>query len=111
MKKRATWFGIACLLAGLAFAQEKKAAQTGDAGKGKEVFEQCAACHSADTDEKKTGPSLKGLYKRGKMHNGKAVTDASVTAVINAGGNGMPPYVDLLSDEEKADVLAYIKTL
>ena len=64
-----------------------------------------------DTDEKKIGPSLKGLYKHDKLKNGKKVTDESVKAMINAGGNGMPAYADLLSEAEKADVIAYLKTL
>ncbi len=87
------------------------AADKGDPEKGKEVFEQCAVCHSATTDEKKVGPSLKGLYKRGKLKNGKPVNDANVRAVINAGGNGMPAYADMLSDDEKDNVIAYLKTL
>ena len=82
-----------------------------DAAKGKQIFEQCAVCHSADTDEKKMGPSLKGLFKKDKLANGKKPTDATVMSKINDGGNGMPPYKDVLSDAEKADVLAYLKTL
>ena len=93
-------------LASLAPAQKK-----GDAAKGKEVFEQCAVCHNVDTDEKKIGPSLKGLYKHDKLKNGKKVTDDTVKAVINAGGNGMPAYADMLSDEEKANVIAYLHTI
>jgi len=94
-------------LAALAPAQKKG----GDAAKGKEVFEQCAVCHNTDTDEKKIGPSLKGLFKRDKLKNGKKVTDDNVKAVINAGGNGMPSYADMLSDQEKADVIAYLHTI
>jgi mono/diheme cytochrome c family protein len=30
---------------------------------------------------------------------------------INEGGNGMPAYKDILSDEEKANVVAFLKTL
>ena len=82
-----------------------------DADKGKELFEQCGMCHHPDKDEKKMGPSLKGLYAKDKMTNGKKPTDENVLAVINEGGNGMPPYQDLLSDEERTDVLAYLKTL
>lgn len=93
-------------LAALAPAQKK----AGDPEKGKEVFEQCGVCHNVDTDEKKIGPSLKGLFKRDKLKNGKKVTDENVRAVINAGGNGMPAYSDMLSDEEKADVIAYLHT-
>src|SRR5947208_11593377 len=93
-------------LVALAPAQKK-----GNAAKGKEVFDQCAVCHNVDTDEKKIGPSLKGLYKRDKLKNGKKMTDDNVKAMINTGGNGMPSYADMLSDEEKADVIAYLHTL
>ena len=44
----------------------------GDAAKGKEAFEQCAVCHNVDTDEKKMGPSLKGLFKHKALASGKA---------------------------------------
>ena len=63
----------AVLLAGRLLAQGG-----GDAAKGKDVFEQCGVCHNVDTDEKKIGPSLKGLYKRGKLKNGKPVNDENV---------------------------------
>lgn len=98
------------LAVGLAFAQNKAAAQ-GDAAKGKEVFEQCQVCHNVDTDEKKMGPSLKGLFKKKTLTNGKPVNDANVLAQINAGGNGMPAYADMLSADDKANVLAYLHTL
>lgn len=98
----------AMLLAGSAMAADKK---VGDADKGKEVFEQCGVCHNTDTDEKKMGPSLKGLYKKPKLKNGKPVSDVNVKAVINAGGNGMPSYQDMLSDAERMDVIAYLKTI
>ena len=106
-------FGFASLamavIAMVVAASPAKAA--GDAAKGKEVFEQCAVCHNADSTEKKMGPGLKGLYKKAKLVNGKAVNDANVKALINAGGNGMPAYEDMLSDAERADVIAYLKTL
>lgn len=94
------------LVAGVAFAQKK-----GDAAKGKDAFEQCAVCHNTDTDEKKIGPSLKGLFKHDKLKNGKKVTEENVKAFINSGGNGMPSYADLLSEDEKTNVIAYLKTL
>jgi len=95
----------------LMFTGSLFAADKGDAAKGKEVFEQCSVCHNTDTDEKKIGPSLKGLFKHATLKNGKKVTDENVKALINAGGNGMPSYADLLSEAEKANVLAYLKTL
>jgi cytochrome c len=83
----------------------------GDAEKGKEVFQQCAVCHNADSTDKKMGPGLKGLFSREKMNNGKKPTDANVLEKINEGGNGMPAYKEMLSDDEKDDLLAYLKTL
>ena len=83
----------------------------GDAEKGKEVFQQCGVCHNADSAEKKMGPGLKGLFKAEKMANGKKPTEANVRAKVDEGGNGMPSYKEMLSDEEKNDLIAYLKTL
>jgi cytochrome c2 len=94
---------------GLALAAGLHAA--GDAAKGKEVFDQCAVCHNADSAEKKMGPGLKGLFKHDKMTNGKKPTEANVRAKIDEGGTAMPPYKDMLSDKEKDDLVAYLKTL
>ena len=93
--------------AGSAFGQDKK----GDADKGKAAFEQCSVCHSADTPEKKMGPSLQGLFKRKTLTSGKPVNDANVLDQINNGGNGMPAYADMLSAEDKANLLAYLHTI
>jgi cytochrome c len=99
---------VAGLTAGLK-AQDK--GKPGDAAKGKAVFEQCSGCHSVDSDEVIVGPSLKGLFKHAKLKNDKPVNEANVREKINEGGNGMPPFGDSLSDEDKNDVIAYLKTL
>ncbi len=112
MRKGTIGLVIACLsMAGLALAQSKKGGAAGDATKGKDVFDQCSVCHNTDTDEVKVGPSLKGLFKRDKLKNGKPVNDQNVRGMINMGGNGMPSFGDLLSEDEKNDVIAYLKTL
>jgi cytochrome c len=95
----------------LTAAPKPGAGKDGDAAKGKDTFEQCAICHNVDNDEKKMGPSLKGLFKRKTLASGKAVNDANVLAQINAGGNGMPAYADMLSADDKANILAYLHTL
>ena len=95
------------LLAGTAVAAEKQ----GDPEKGKEVFQQCSVCHNSDSTEKKMGPGLKGLFKQDKMTNGKKPTEANVRAKVDEGGNGMPAYKEILSDDEKNDLIAYLKTL
>ena len=98
-------------LAGLLIANAAFAADKADPAKGKEVFDQCSVCHNADSEEKKVGPGLKGLFKHATLKNGKKVTEENVRAFINSGGNGMPSYADLLSDTEKNNLIAYLKTL
>jgi cytochrome c len=112
MKKSLLTAGCAAVLAvsPMMFGQAKKAA--GDATKGKDVFESnCSVCHNADSTEKKMGPGLKGLFKKEKLNNGKKPTEANIRAIINTGGNGMPSYSDMLTDDEKNDVVAYLKSL
>ena len=112
MKK--SLIAVGCFAALLAVGQDKKAAKgaAGDAAKGKDVFESnCSVCHNADSTEKKMGPGLKGLYKKDKLANGKKPSDAVIRAIINDGGNGMPSYADMLTAEEKNNVVAYLKTL
>jgi cytochrome c len=106
MKKMIVSGCVGVLMAGSAFAADP------DAAKGKEAFESnCSVCHNADSTEAKVGPGLKGLFKREALLNKKKVTDANVTAMINEGGNGMPPFADILAAGEKADIVAYLKTL
>ncbi|MGA1994720.1 MAG: cytochrome c [Bryobacteraceae bacterium] len=87
------------------------AAGKGDAAAGKAVFEQCAVCHNADSAEKKMGPGMKGLFKKEKLANGQKATEANIRAKVDQGGNGMPAYKDMLSDKDKDDLIAYLKTL
>src|SRR5215468_5776699 len=108
MRQLRTWTVVLTLVAG---SVPGLLAAKGDAEKGKETFTQCGVCHNADSDEKKMGPGLKGLFKKDKLANGKKPTDANVLSKINEGGNGMPPYKDMLSDKEKTDLVAYLKTL
>ena len=100
-------FGFA-LIASTGSAQEKKG---GDADKGKEVYEQCGVCHNADSEEKKMGPGLKGLFKKQKLADGKPATEANIRKKIDEGGNGMPAYAEMLEKQEKDDLIAYLKTL
>jgi mono/diheme cytochrome c family protein len=85
----------------------------GDPDKGNEVFdEQCAQCHHAYKDEKKAGPSLKWLFSKDKLDTtGKPVNEVNVLEKIDKGGNGMPAFKGSLSSEDRADLLAYLKTL
>ena len=86
----------------------------GDAAKGKDIFDQnCGVCHDAESTETKVGPGLKGLFKKAALANKKKPSDATVLDFINKGSSekGMPSFADQLSDQEKADLIAYLKTL
>ncbi|MES1258430.1 MAG: cytochrome c [Acidobacteriota bacterium] len=99
-----------CMLAaaGMAAAGNKP-----DASKGNETFdEQCSSCHYADSIDVKVGPGLKWLYSKGTLDaNGKPVTDANVLEKIDSGGKTMPAYKTTLSEDDKKNLLAYLKTL
>jgi len=103
--------GIATACLSIAVAASALLAASGDPARGKKVFEACAVCHNADSTETKMGPGLKGLFKRDKLKSGKKVTEANVRARIDEGGQGMPSYKDMLTDAEKNDLIAYLKTL
>jgi cytochrome c len=111
LRSKLTVLGVsAALTFSLAMGADKKKA-AGDPEKGKEVFQQCGVCHNADSTEKKMGPGLKGLFQNEKMNNGKKPTEANVREKVDEGGNGMPSYKEMLSDEEKNNLIAYLKTL
>lgn len=111
--KKTQYLTLICLLAGAATLYGQTPAK-GVPAKGKAVFDQqCAMCHDATTTDKKVGPGLKGLFKRPKLATtGKPTNDANVLDKINIGGNGMPPFTkDMISDVDRANLLAYLKTL
>ncbi len=107
--------GAALLLAGVGVFSMASlgAAKPGDATKGQATFSaNCDVCHNTDSEEPKVGPGLKGLFKRANLNNKKKVTEANVLDLINKGSPvGMPAFEDQLSEQERADVLAYLKTL
>jgi mono/diheme cytochrome c family protein len=97
--------------AALAIAIAAPIAQAQSAEDGKEIFDtKCSVCHNADSKDKKIGPGLAGI-KDGKLPSGKDATDENLLENLNKGGNGMPAFEKLLSDEEKASLIAYVKTL
>jgi mono/diheme cytochrome c family protein len=94
-------------------AQKKTTSSKGSATKGKEIFdEKCGICHFADSDAKKIGPGLKGLNKRGTFTvNGNKVTDDNLKTWIENGDSLMPPFKDVLDEQQIKDVVAYVRTL
>jgi len=92
----------------------------GDAAAGEEIYStQCAACHSIDGTEN-IGPTWQGLWgSEVELEDGSTVTvdEEYVTmsirepgAQVHAGFDAVMPPFDL-SDEEIANVIAYMQTL
>jgi cytochrome c len=116
--------GIATLaVAGAVLAQDPPANKPAASGgskpstaaiaRGKDVFEKkCALCHNADSEDKKIGPGLKGLSKRGTFSvNNNKVTTESLKTWIENGDSLMPPFKDVLEPAQITDVVTYVKTL
>ena len=118
--------GAAALaVSGALFAQNDQPAKTATkkkssgggtaaaAARGKELFDsKCSICHYADNDQKKIGPGLKGISKRGTFTvNNNRVTDESLKTWIENGDTLMPPFKDVLEPAQIKDVIAYVKTL
>lgn len=97
-------------------------AVAGDPEKGKGLAIQCLSCHSVDGNPM-VGPTWKGLYgEEVELEDGTTVIadDAYLTESIKDPGakivkgfpaGAMPPYGAILTDENIADIVAYIRSL
>jgi cytochrome c len=108
--------GVLACAGVLAQSAAKKSAPAANAEavkRGKNLFqEKCALCHYDTSEQKKIGPGLKGLAKRGTFSiNGNKITDESLKAWIENGDQLMPPFKDVLEPDQIKDVIAYVKTL
>jgi cytochrome c len=83
----------------------------GDAAKGKELFQTCAGCHNTENDARKMGPSLRSLFGRVTLRNGRHADDENVRAIVLDGFNGMPPFRYSFRPAEIDDLMAYLHTL
>lgn len=118
--------GLAALLLTPAAAQ----AQEGDPVAGKQVFNKCRACHEAEKEQNKVGPHLVGVVGRtaGSLESYKPRYSASMREAGEEGlvwneenlteylrdpkaflPNGKMIFPGLKSDEDLANVIAYLK--
>jgi mono/diheme cytochrome c family protein len=82
--------------------------KAGSAPAGQETFNTiCMQCHSIQPDQVRFGPSLYGELK--KPHPRK--TDAEVRQILKEGKGKMPPLGGKLSDQDIANLVAYLHTL
>src|SRR5215470_421960 len=77
---------------------------------GKRIFEaECEGCHSTKSGGRKVGPSMKGLFQRAKMRDGVTpINDLSIRTLMELGGTGMPTFSDVLTEDEKDEIVAYL---
>jgi cytochrome c2 len=83
----------------------------GNVSNGKEMFKTCAGCHNTDNDQRKMGPSLRTLFGKVTLRNGKHADDANVREIIRDGFNGMPSFAYNFRPAEMDDLMAYLHTL
>ena len=98
----------------------------GNAAHGKEVFAQCAACHSFNPAKNDPGPNLKGIVGRksaavedyiysGAMKRSDVVWDESTLNAYLANPRVViprtkMPFAGMPVPEDRADLIAYLKT-
>ncbi len=114
--------GLTTLLLGAALAQDKSPrdknavvvaqGEPSAITRGRAIYRQrCEICHFSDSEAKKMGPGLKGIYTRGKFADGRRVDDASMEKWIVEGGKDMLPFKGVLNPSQIRDLLSYLKTL
>lgn len=88
--------------AGVAYGADKKAAE----GAGAVLFRDkgCGFCHGADLMGTKKAPALAEIRKQ------KVWTPEKIAAQIQDGGQKMPPFRESLSDEEIAQLIAFLRS-
>jgi cytochrome c2 len=113
MKTRIALFPmLVCLLfVSIAMAQSQSTPDNA-VSDGKTIFQQnCARCHNADSTETKTGPGLKGLFKRDQLPvSGRPVSEETVHKQLTNPFKQMPSFSDM-SQEKRNAVVSYLKTL
>ncbi len=78
--------------------------------RGAQVYQaKCARCHNATNTRPLHGPGLQALTKLKAMPSGAPPSDERLTAVILHGRGEMPGTP--LTDDQLADLLAYLHTL
>lgn len=115
------------ILAAAAVISGTSAFAEGDAAKGERVFKKCAACHSADPDQRKPGPHLQGIVNRpagsvegfrysASMLESGLVWDEDTLRVFLADPKGTVPktkmsFPGIRKDQDLTNLIAYLQGL
>lgn len=84
----------------------------GNIERGATIFNnKCSACHYADREDRKVGPGLKNILKKEKLpHSSSTANIENIKSQLMRPILTMPSFSNL-SEQELADVLAYLDTL
>jgi cytochrome c553 len=84
----------------------------GDAARGERVYaDMCGACHNADSEDWLIGPGLKGVLGKERLpESGRPATLENIRSQILS-PVGTMPAITSLSDQQMADLLAYMEGL
>jgi mono/diheme cytochrome c family protein len=105
---------VVLLLAGCHHAPKSKPLSqlTPTEMQGHAIFQSdCAVCHHPNSEQKLVGPGLLGLFQKPYLPSGAPATDARVRSTILHGKNVMPPFGNVLNDQQLNDLLAYLHTI
>ena len=79
---------------------------------GHEIFQtHCSVCHYANSNQLLKGPALQGLFQKPSRPSGAPANDDRVRSTILHGRNIMPPFGNVLDDQQIQDLLAYLHTI
>lgn len=81
-------------------------------GRGKNLFDaKCSFCHDAYSTKTTVGPGLKGVLKNPELPvSGHPAKPENVIKQLRQPFNRMPSF-EYLSEEEVADIIAFLNTL
>lgn len=85
---------------------------TAQEAEGKHLYAgRCAHCHEEnDLALKKVPPDLHRIFKRTNLPSGAPANDVDVGRVVLSGKGMMPAFNGRFTDEQMADLLAYLHT-
>jgi cytochrome c len=109
----------------LEIKDDSGAAVSGDPVDGKEVFQQCAVCHSTEAGVNKVGPSLHGIigrhsgiapnfsYSPANKGSGIVWTEQNIYKYLNNPQKMVPgtymTFTGVQDPQKRADVIAYLQ--
>jgi cytochrome c len=115
------------IAAGLAALVSSAALAEGDPEQGAKVFNKCKACHVADEEKNRVGPhlvhivgrpaaSVEGYNYSTALEESGIVWDEEILDQYLASPKEVVPggkmqFIGLRAEEERADVIAYLKSL